>query len=53
MSAATSTRLDVEPLAGAIGAVIAGVDLAAVDDATVDAVRAIWLEHLVVFFRDQ
>jgi len=55
MSAATSssTQLDVAPLAGAIGAVITGIDLAHLDDATVDAVRAIWLEHLVVFFRDQ
>ena len=55
MSAATSTstQLDVEPLAGAIGAVVTGIDLAQLDDATVDAVRAIWLEHLVVFFRDQ
>ena len=60
MSAATSTssthasaQLDVEPLAGAIGAVVAGIDLAHLDDATVDAVRAIWLEHLVVYFRDQ
>jgi taurine dioxygenase len=43
----------VEPLAGAIGAVVTGIDLAEVDDATVDAVRAIWLERLVVFFRDQ
>ena len=56
MSAATSTHLaslEVEPLAGAIGAVIRGVDLADLDDATVAEIRRIWLEHLVVFFRDQ
>jgi taurine dioxygenase len=53
VSAATSTRLHVEPLAGAIGAVVTGVDLARLDDATVAELRAIWLEHLVVFFRDQ
>jgi taurine dioxygenase len=53
VSAATSTQLHVEPLAGAIGAVVTGVDLADVDDATVAELRAIWLEHLVVFFRDQ
>ncbi len=58
MSAATSTSsvatgLDVEPIAGAIGAIVTGIDLAQLDDATVDAVRAVWLEHLVVFFRDQ
>jgi taurine dioxygenase len=48
-----STQLGVEPLAGAIGAVVTGVDLAHLDDATVEQVRAIWLERLVVFFRDQ
>jgi len=53
VSAATSTQLHVEPLAGAIGAVVTGVDLADLDDATVAELRAIWLEHLVVFFRDQ
>ncbi|HEY3674255.1 MAG TPA: TauD/TfdA family dioxygenase [Acidimicrobiia bacterium] len=52
-STSASTQLQVEPLAGAIGAVVTGIDLARLDDATVDAVRAIWLEHLVVFFRDQ
>ncbi len=52
MSATTST-LRVEPLAGAIGAVITGVDLAALDDDTVAEIRAVWLDHLVVFFRDQ
>jgi taurine dioxygenase len=45
--------LEVEPLAGAIGAVITGVDLADLDDATVAEIRRIWLEHLVVFFRGQ
>lgn len=60
MSAAASTStssisrgLDVEALAGAIGAVVTGIDLADLDDTTVAALRAIWLEHLVVFFRDQ
>jgi taurine dioxygenase len=53
VSAATSTQLHVEPLAGAIGAVVTGVDLADLDDATLAELRAIWLEHLVVFFRDQ
>ena len=53
MNAATSTKLHVEPLAGAIGAVVTGVDLADVDDDTIAEVRATRLEHLVVFFRDQ
>ncbi len=46
--------LDVRPIAGALGAEIHGVDLARdLDDSTVAAIRAAWLEHLVVFFRDQ
>jgi taurine dioxygenase len=43
-----------QPIAGALGAEIAGVDLAKpLDDATVAAIRRAWLEHLVIFFRDQ
>src|ERR1041385_4222971 len=50
---ATNT-LDVRPLSGAIGAEILGLDLGAeVSDETIAAVRAAWLEHLVIFFRDQ
>ena len=48
------TLLRVEPVAGALGAEISGVDLAKdLSDETVAAVRRAWLEHLVVFFRDQ
>jgi taurine dioxygenase len=44
----------VRPLAGAIGAEIAGVDLSKdLADETVAAIRRVWLDHLVVFFRDQ
>jgi taurine dioxygenase len=45
--------MEVHPVAGALGAEIQGVDLARLDDATVAAIRHAWLEHLVVFFRDQ
>ena len=46
--------ISAEPIAGALGAEISGVDLAAdLDDATVAEIRAAWLQHLVVFFRDQ
>jgi taurine dioxygenase len=46
--------LEARPIAGAIGAEISGVDLAGeVDDATVDAIRRVWLDHQVIFFRDQ
>ena len=44
----------VHPIAGALGAEISGVDLAKdIDDETIAAIRRVWLEHLVVFFRDQ
>jgi taurine dioxygenase len=46
--------IKVLPLAGAIGAEITGVDLATdLVDETVAEIRRAWLEHLVVFFRDQ
>jgi taurine dioxygenase len=46
--------LEARPIAGAIGAEISGVDLAGeVDDATIDAIRRVWLDHQVIFFRDQ
>ena len=48
------TTITVEKIAGALGAEIAGVDLAGdLDDATVAAIRRALLDHLVVFFRDQ
>src|SRR5204862_3981864 len=46
--------MQVQPIAGALGAEITGVDLSAdLSDATVAEIRRVWLEHLVVFFRDQ
>ena len=46
--------LSVRPLSQAVGAEITGIDLSEpLDDATVAAIRAALLEHLVVFFRDQ
>src|SRR6266542_6600445 len=46
--------ISIQPLAGAIGAEIAGVDLAQELDAdTIAAIRHAWLDHLVIFFRDQ
>jgi alpha-ketoglutarate-dependent taurine dioxygenase/ABC-type lipoprotein export system ATPase subunit len=47
-------ELDVTPLSGTIGSEIRGVDFTRpVDDATIAAIRAIWLERRVVFFPDQ
>jgi taurine dioxygenase len=46
--------LDIRPLSGAIGAEIGGIDLSGpLDDMSVAAIRRAWLDHLVIFFRDQ
>jgi taurine dioxygenase len=50
----TDKPFEIRPLAGALGAEIAGVDLSEeLDSDTVAAIRAAWLEHLVIFFRGQ
>ena len=46
-------KLQVQPVAGALGAEIHGVDLAHATDAEVAAIRDAWLKHSVIFFRDQ
>ncbi len=46
-------RLNVKRIAGALGAEIGGVDLRELRDDELREIRAAWLEHLVVFFRDQ
>ncbi len=46
--------IEVKKLGGSIGAVVSGVDLS--DELTgeqVDEIRRVWLDHLVIFFRDQ
>ena len=44
----------VRPIAGALGAELHGVDLAAeLPDATIAAIRRALLDHCVIFFRDQ
>jgi taurine dioxygenase len=40
-------------IAGALGAEITGIDLAEATDREIAEIRRVWLEHLVVFFRDQ
>jgi taurine dioxygenase len=46
--------MEVVPSGGALGAEIRGVDLSThLSDATVAQVRRAWLDHLVVYFRDQ
>lgn len=47
-------NLKINPVAGALGAEIAGVDLQGdLTAETVAAIRQAWLDHLVIFFRDQ
>jgi taurine dioxygenase len=43
----------VQRIAGALGAEITGVDLRRLSDDDVAEIRRVWLEHLVVFFREQ
>ena len=50
---ASYRRIEVKPIAGALGAEIANVDLRTMDDETFREIEAAWLEHLVVFFRNQ
>ena len=46
--------LQIRPVAGALGAEIASVDLSEdLDDGTIAAIRRAWLDHLVIFFRAQ
>jgi taurine dioxygenase len=46
--------LQIRPIAGALGAEIAGIDLLEdLDNATIAAIRRAWLDRLVIFFRDQ
>ncbi|MBT6116754.1 MAG: hypothetical protein HOH66_02680, partial [Rhodospirillaceae bacterium] len=48
------TGLDIRPIAGAIGAEVADLDLSTgLGDTAVEALRAAFREHLVLFFRDQ
>lgn len=45
--------IEVKPISGALGAEISGVDLREVDDLAFSEIYRAWLEHLVIFFRDQ
>jgi taurine dioxygenase len=50
----TYRTITVSPIAGALGAEIGAVNLAEdLDDDVLAEIRAAWLEHLVIFFRDQ
>lgn len=46
-------RIRVEPVTGSIGAEVSNVDLRELDDELVAELRQAWLDHKVLFFRDQ
>jgi taurine dioxygenase len=48
------SAISIQPVAGALGAEISGVNLSKeLRGETVAAIRRAWLDHLVIFFRDQ
>lgn len=49
----SSPTIEVAPVAGALGAEIRGVDLRNLTDELVAEIRRAWLDHGVVFFREQ
>jgi len=54
MLSPATRSIEVHRLGGTIGAEISGVDLSReLDDETVAEIRRIWLDHLVIFFRNQ
>jgi len=54
MLSPAARAIEVHKIAGALGAEISGVDLAGdLDRDTIAAIRRIWLDNLVVFFRNQ
>lgn len=49
-----NTSIEIEPIAGALGAEITGVDLSRdLPDSTIADIRQALLDHCVIFFRDQ
>jgi taurine dioxygenase len=54
MTLMTGSRLEIRPVAAALGAEITGVDLSnRLNEASVQALRQALLDHNVIFFRDQ
>ncbi|MCU1391265.1 MAG: Taurine dioxygenase [Ilumatobacteraceae bacterium] len=49
----SGVELDLTPLSGSIGTVIENIDVRDLDDATVAAIRQVWLSRKVIFFRNQ
>ena len=50
----TYSHFEVKPLSGAVGAVLSGIDISEeLSAGAIAEIRQAWLEHLVIFFRDQ
>lgn len=49
----TNEMIELKKIAGALGGEISGVDLRNLDDTTAKQIRRVFLENLVIFFRDQ
>lgn len=49
----THRKINVTPVAGSLGAMVTGADLTDLDDATFDEIYTAFLEHQVLFFREQ
>ncbi|MFZ3035299.1 MAG: TauD/TfdA family dioxygenase [Parvibaculum sp.] len=48
------TRLEIQPISGALGAEVSGIDLSEyLSNETFDAIHQAFLDHQVIFFRDQ
>ena len=52
-TSATTEPFEVVPCKAALGAEIRGIDLKTISDATFKAVHAVWLNQVIVIFRDQ
>lgn len=51
--ATVQSNLDIRRISGSLGAEIHGVDLQSLDENTVKDIRQTWLDHKVIFFRNQ
>ena len=46
-------RINLEPISGALGAIVHGVDMRELDDEIITELHQAWMDHKVLFFRNQ
>ncbi|MGC6477499.1 MAG: TauD/TfdA dioxygenase family protein [Ilumatobacteraceae bacterium] len=46
-------RINLEPISGALGAIVHGVDMRELDDEMITELHQAWMDHKVLFFRNQ